>query len=68
VLVGVWAGRPWLIVWGALFGAAAIGVLALRRRYVRRLDELAGARADLRAELGGIARTLHDAGGDPGRR
>lgn len=66
-LAGVWAGRPWLIVWGALFGAGAVGVLVLRRRHLRRLAELAEARAGLRAELGTIARTLRGGGGDPGR-
>jgi membrane protein required for beta-lactamase induction len=68
VLAGVWAGRFGLVLWGVLFGAAAIGVLGLRRRHVRRLDELAKARAELRAEVGSIARALHDAPTDPPRR
>jgi hypothetical protein len=60
VLAGVWAARPWLIGWGALFGAGALGVLLFRRRYVKRLEELADAREALRGELGDLARTLRE--------
>jgi membrane protein implicated in regulation of membrane protease activity len=58
VLAGLWSARPWLIAWGVLFGAGAIAVLVLRRRYVKRLEELADARNALRGELGDLAKTL----------
>jgi hypothetical protein len=59
-LAGLWSARPGLVAWGAVLGAGAIGVLVLRRRYVKRLEELADARRALRGELGDLARTLRD--------
>jgi prepilin signal peptidase PulO-like enzyme (type II secretory pathway) len=59
-LAGLWSARLGLLVWGALFGAGAIGVLVLRRRYVKRLEELDDARRALRGELGDLAKTLRD--------
>ena len=62
VLAGVWAGRPWLIVWGALFGAGGGGGRILRGRDPRRAAQLAGAPGGWRAEGGATARK------PPGRR
>ena len=39
-LIGVWARRPWLIVWGVLFALGAVGVVAYWRYHLRRLSEL----------------------------
>jgi len=60
MLAGLWSARPWLIAWGVVFAAGAIGVLVLRRRHVKRLEELADARNALRGELGNLAKTLRD--------
>lgn len=57
---GFRAGRPLLVVWGAVFLAAAGAVLLLWRRYLRRLDEIARDRARLRQELRSVRP-------DPGR-
>jgi hypothetical protein len=54
VLLGVaavWGGRPGLLAWSAAFVLLAVGVVVLRRRYLRRLEEIARARARLRQEL-----------------
>jgi hypothetical protein len=47
----VWEGRPALAAWSAAFVALSLGVVVLRRRYRRRLQEIAHARALLRQEL-----------------
>ena len=49
--VALWDGRPGLLVWSGFFVILAGMVVALRRRYRRRLDEIARARALLRQEL-----------------
>ena len=59
-LAGLWSARLGLIAWGALLGAGAVGVLLLRRRYEKRLEELADARNALRGELGELAKTLRN--------
>jgi len=43
--------QPWLLVWSLVFAALAVGVLVLRRRYVRVLDEVREARERLKHEL-----------------
>jgi len=60
VLAGLWSARAGLVVWGGLCGGGALGVLGLRRRYVKRLEELADDRLALRGELGDLAKTLRD--------
>lgn len=49
--VAVWDARPALLLWSAVFVGLAVGVVAVRRRYRRRLNEIARARAQLRQEL-----------------
>jgi membrane protein implicated in regulation of membrane protease activity len=39
-MAGMWAGRPALLVWGAVFGAAAVAVFLYWRRYLRQLREI----------------------------
>jgi hypothetical protein len=53
-VVAVWDGRPGLLAWSGGFLLLAVGVVLLRRRYRRRLDEIARARALLRQELRGV--------------
>jgi len=40
VMAGLWAGRPGLLVGGAVFGAAAVAVYSYWRRYLRQLREI----------------------------
>jgi len=49
--LAVWGRRPALLVWSAAFVMLACGVVYLRWRYRRRLDEIARARARLRQDL-----------------
>lgn len=54
VLLGVaaaWGRRPWLFLWAAVFTAAAVGVLALWRRYLAHLGELDTQRRAMRLEI-----------------
>jgi membrane protein implicated in regulation of membrane protease activity len=60
VLAGVWSNRAALSIWGAVFLAAAVTVVVMWRRHVRRLEEL---RADMdarRIELEALRRALED--------
>lgn len=57
-LAGWWSGRPGLLALGALCVAGAVGVFALRRRYLARLDEIARARQALQREAATLARAL----------
>jgi hypothetical protein len=58
-LVGWWDRRPGLLILAGVFAAAALGVVALRRRYLARLAEIAAARAALKREAAALARSLH---------
>ncbi|MDH4043948.1 MAG: hypothetical protein OEY20_09960 [Gemmatimonadota bacterium] len=53
-----------LLGWSAAFVALAIGVVALRRRYLHRLQEIARARTLLRQELRALTPN-NEAGGAP---
>jgi hypothetical protein len=55
---GWWAGRPGLLILGAVCAAGAAGVVTMHRRYLARLDEIAGARAALEREAAALARAL----------
>jgi hypothetical protein len=55
---GWWGHRPILIVVGGVFAAGAIGVVALRRRYLARLDQITAAREALKREAAALARSL----------
>jgi hypothetical protein len=59
-LVGWWDDRPGLLIASGMFMAAAGGVVALRRHYLRRLNEIAAERAALRQEAASLARALHE--------
>jgi hypothetical protein len=52
--VAVWDRQPALLGWSVAFVALAGGVVLLRRRYLRRLDEIARARDALRREIRGL--------------
>ncbi|HEX9727796.1 MAG TPA: hypothetical protein VGA37_04775 [Gemmatimonadales bacterium] len=60
-LAGLWSDRPILLVWASAFGAAAVGVFGLWRRYLMHLSELDQARAALRKEIRHISRAIKDA-------
>jgi Flp pilus assembly protein TadB len=44
-------GAPALLWWAAVLVLASVGVVLLRRRYARRLRDIAQAREALRAEV-----------------
>lgn len=50
-VVAVWDDRPALLAWSAVFAAMAVGVLIMRRRHLRSLEEITRARELLRREL-----------------
>jgi hypothetical protein len=50
MLAGLWSDRVVLVILGVVFAVAAVGVLLYWRAHKRQLDEIAKARADLRAE------------------
>lgn len=50
VLAGLWSDRFILVILGVVFAVAAFGVLLYWRAHKRQLDEIAKARADLKAE------------------
>jgi hypothetical protein len=62
--LAVWGRRPVLLAWSAAFVFLALGVVYLRWRYRRRLQEIAHARALLRQELRSV-KPGHESG-DPG--
>jgi hypothetical protein len=57
-VAGWWGRRPGLLLVALAFVAAALGVIALRRRYLARLDEIERARAALRRDAAALARSL----------
>ena len=63
ITAGMIGGEPGLLIWAAVFVLGGVGVLSLRRRYARRLRDIAHARNQLRVEL----RHLH-APGEPRNR
>ncbi len=56
--LGVWSGRTILLFVGAILLASSGFVLLFWRRHLRRLDEIAEARADLREEAEELRRAL----------
>ena len=56
--IGVWSGRTTLLFMGAILLASSGFVLLFWRRHLRRLDEIAEARADLREEAEELRRAL----------
>ncbi|HSE69098.1 MAG TPA: hypothetical protein VLB12_19035 [Gemmatimonadales bacterium] len=63
LLAGVWSRRPILFALGAVMLLIAGGVYLLWRRQVRVLEEIAQARAEMRAEvqaMQGILRQKRD--------
>jgi Tfp pilus assembly protein PilO len=50
MLAGLWSDRVVLVILGVVFAVAAIGVLLYWRAHQRQLEEIAKARADLKAE------------------
>ncbi len=56
--LGVWSGRTMLLVLGAILLASSGVVLLFWRWHLRRLDEIAEARADLREEAEEMRRAL----------
>jgi hypothetical protein len=58
IAVGLWSRRVGLIVAGAALLLGVGLVLLFWRRHLRRLDEIAAARRDLREEAEAIRRAL----------
>jgi hypothetical protein len=56
--IGIWSGRLGLLLPGAALLAAAALVLLFWRRHLRRLEEIAAARRELRDEAGDLRRIL----------
>jgi membrane protein implicated in regulation of membrane protease activity len=56
--LGIWSGRWALIVAGAVLLLSSLLVLAYGRRQQRRLQEIAAARRELRAEAEELRRLL----------
>jgi hypothetical protein len=56
--LGLWSGRVGLLVAGTALLLAAGLVLLLWRRHLRRLDEIAAARRELRDEAEAMRRVL----------
>ena len=54
LLAGLWSHHPILLALGAVMLLLAVGVHLLWRRQVRVLDEIAQARAEVRAEVQAI--------------
>lgn len=50
-LAGIWSNRTGLVVWGVVFGVAAIVVFAYWRRHLRRMNQLSAEMATRSAEL-----------------
>jgi hypothetical protein len=50
-LAAVWARRPLLFFWAAVFAAGAVGVFVVWRRYLMHLGELDAQRRDMRVEV-----------------
>ena len=50
MLAGLWSDRLVLVILGVVFAVAAGGVLLYWRAHQRQLEEIAKARADLKAE------------------
>jgi membrane protein implicated in regulation of membrane protease activity len=58
--LGVWSGRDAFLVAGVVLFLSSGLVLIFWRRHLRRLDEIAEARRDLRDETEGLRRLLRD--------
>jgi len=56
--LGIWSGRPTLLVGGTVVFLSSGLVLLLWRRHLRRLEEIAEARRDLREEAEELRRLL----------
>lgn len=56
--LGLWSARPLLLVIGTVLFLGSGGVLLLWRQHLRRLDEIAEARRDLRNETEELRRLL----------
>jgi hypothetical protein len=58
IALGWWAGRPSLTVVGSVLFLSSGVVLRWYRRHLRRLDEIAAARRDLREETESLRKLL----------
>ena len=56
--LGVWSGRPGFLVAGVVLILSSVLVLLFWRRHLRRLDEIAEARRELRDEAEELRRIL----------
>ena len=50
MLAGLWSDRVVLVILGVVFAVAAMGVLLYWRAHKKRIEEIAKARDDLKAE------------------
>lgn len=60
LLAGLWSHRPILLALGAVMLLFAVGTYFLWRRQVRVLEEIAQARAEVRAEVQAIQGILRE--------
>ena len=58
VALGWWLGRTWLVIIGIVLLLSSGLALHAYRRYLRRLDEIAEARRDLREETESLRKLL----------
>lgn len=56
--LGWWSGRTWMVVTGMVLFLSSGLVLATWRRHLRRLDDIAVARRELREETESLRRLL----------
>lgn len=57
-LAGIWAQKPGLVAWGAVFGIGALAVVFSWRRYQRQIRELHQAIATREMELLAMQREI----------
>ena len=59
-LAGLWSHRGALLVLGAVFAVAAVGVLVYWRAHQKRLADIAEARRELKAEVEALRDLVKD--------
>ena len=58
--LGIWSGRTALLVGGSVLFLSSVLVLLVWRQHLRRLDQIAEARRELRDEAEELRRLLRD--------
>lgn len=60
ILAGLWSRHGWLVLWGVFFVVCAGVPVFAWRRYLRNLDEIREARAEMRHEIELLRNELKD--------